>query len=162
MLSSGTQPVREAIVMSNGTATTGQPLNIYGDILYFKITGKETQGKYLIVETLTPPNLGPPLHVHHREDENFYIIEGDYLFEVDGRQIALHAGDFAWAPRGIPHCFQNVGSTIGRMLITVEPAGIEDFFGEVAAIPGPPDPAKIGPIGVKYGLEILGPPMCAR
>ena len=90
------------------------------------------------METLTPPNLGPTLHVHQREDENFYIVEGDYLFEVDGRRIELHAGDFAWAPRGVPHCFQNIGSAIGRMLITVEPAGIEDFFGEIAAIPGPP------------------------
>jgi mannose-6-phosphate isomerase-like protein (cupin superfamily) len=148
--------------MSNGAATTGQPLNVYGDILSFKITGKETEGRYMIMEVLTPPNLGPPLHVHHREDENFYIIEGDYLFEVDGRQIELHAGDFVRPPRGVPHCFQNIGSTAGRMLVTVEPAGIEDFFGEIAAIPGPPDPAKIGTVGAKYGLELLGPPIHAR
>ena len=128
--------------MSSGTATTGPPLDIYGDTLYFKITGKETQGRYLIMETLTPPNLGPTLHVHQREDENFYMVEGDYLFEVDGRRIELHAGDFAWAPRGVPHCFQNIGSAIGRMLITVEPAGIEDFFGEIAAIPGTADLAQ--------------------
>ncbi len=114
------------------------------------------------METLTPPNLGPPLHVHQREDENFYIVEGDYLFEVDGRRIELLAGDFAWAPRGVPHCFQNFGSAMGRMLITVEPAGIEDFFWEIEAIPGPPDPAKIAPIGAKYGIELLGPPIHAR
>jgi quercetin dioxygenase-like cupin family protein len=162
MASSEAQLRREAIVVSRGVATTGDPLNIYGDMLYFKLTGKETQGKYSVVETVTAPTVGPPLHVHHREDESFYILEGDFLFEVDGRQIELHAGDFAWAPRDVPHCFQNVGSTTGRLLITIEPAGIEGFFAEIAAITGPPDPAEMASLFQRYGLELLGPPMAAR
>lgn len=148
--------------MPRGSAATGVPLDIYGDILYFKVTGKDTQGKYAIMESLTPPQLGPPLHVHHREDESFYILEGDYLFEVDGKQQELHAGDFAWAPRDVPHCFQNIGQTTGRMIIVIEPAGIENFFAEIAALTGPPDLAKALPIFGKYGLELLGPPLGAR
>lgn len=117
--------------MSHGSATTRDPLNIYGDLLYFKVTGRETHGKYAIMESVTPPNQGPPLHVHRVEDESFYILEGDYLFEVDGKQMELHTGDFAWAPRDVPHCFQNIGATPGRMLVTIEPAGIEGFFSEL-------------------------------
>lgn len=162
MASSEARQRREAIVMSRGSSVTGEPLNTFGDLLYFKVTGKETEGRYAIMESLIPPNQGPPLHVHHREDEAFYILEGDYLFEVDGKQMELHAGDFAWAPRDVPHCFQNIGSTTGRLLVTVEPAGVEGFFMEVAAMSGPPDPAKIAPLLARYGLELLGPPMHAR
>jgi mannose-6-phosphate isomerase-like protein (cupin superfamily) len=162
MASSQTQPHREPIVVSRDTGRTSEPLNIYGDILYLKLTGKDTQGKYTFIEDITAPNQGPPLHVHHREDEGFYILDGDYVFEVDGRRIAAHTGDFLWVPRDVPHCFQNIGSTPGRILLTLEPAGIEDFFAELATVPGPPDSAKVAPLFFKHGLELLGPPLSAR
>ena len=81
---------------------------------------------------------------------------------MDGQRIEAHTGDFVWAARGVPHCFQNVGSKPGRILLTFEPAGIEEFFEELAAVQGPPDPAAVAPLFVKYGLELLGPPLWAR
>ena len=65
-------------------------------------------------------------------------------------------------PRDIPHCFQNIGDTAGKMLVICQPAGLESFFEEVSMIQGPPDPAKIGPVAQKWGMEILGPPMAYR
>ena len=60
-------------------------------------------------------------------------------------------------PRDIPHRFQNVGDKAGKMLVICQPAGIERFFEEVSTIQCPPDPAKIGPVAQKWGLELLGP-----
>ena len=151
--------MREAIVVGRATSRRGEPLNIYGDLIYIKLGGKETGGRYAILEDVTPPGGGSPLHVHHREDEGFYILEGDYLFEADGKRFAAHTGDFVFAPRDIPHRFRNVGATAGTMLLTLEPAGLEDFFEELAAVAGPPDPSKVVPVFLKYGLELLGPPM---
>jgi len=127
-----------------------------------KLSGKDTAGAYALLENVTQPNEGPPLHVHHREDEGFYVIEGDYVFEAAGKRFEAHTGDFVWVPRDTPHTFQNIGSKPGRLLLTVEPAGVEEFFQELAGLQGPPDPAIVAPIFAKYGLELLGPPLAAR
>jgi len=153
---------KQPSVVRSGEAKGQGPLNIFGDLISVKLSGADTEGACSVMEDVTQPNEGPPLHVHHREDEGFYILEGDYVFEIDGRRQEAHAGDFLWAPRRIPHCFQNVGSKPGRILLTVEPAGLENFFAELAAIEGPPDPAAVAPIFEKYGLELLGPPLRAR
>ena len=151
-----------AIVVSRGTSTTGDPLNIFGDLIYVKLAGKDTQGRLCLMEDVTQPGEGPPLHVHHREDEGFYVLDGDYRFEVDGRQMDAHTGDFFYVRRDIPHTFQNTGSKPGRLLLTLEPAGLEDFFAELSRIEGPPLPEKVVPVFAKYGLELLGPPLAAR
>lgn len=151
--------VREASVVRRATPIHGEPLNIFGDLMYVKLSGEETGGRYSFIEDMTPPGGGTPLHVHHREDEGFYILEGDYLFEADGKRFEAHTGDFVFVPKHIPHRFRNIGSTIGTILLTVEPAGLEVFFEEIAALTGPPDPAELTPIFNKYGLELLGPPL---
>jgi mannose-6-phosphate isomerase-like protein (cupin superfamily) len=137
----------------------GKPLRIYDDLLYIKLGGKETGGRYSLIEDVTVPGGGTPLHVHHREDESFYVLEGDYLFEANGKRFEVHAGDFVFAPRDVPHRFRNIGTRSGTMLLTLEPAGLELFFEELAAVTGPPDPVKVAPIFEKYGLELLGPPL---
>lgn len=71
-------------------------------------------------------------------------------------------GTFVYAPRGTAHTFRNLGSKTGRMLVAVQPAGLEKFFAEVNALPpGPPDMSKVQPLLEKYGLEFLGPPLSA-
>ena len=97
--------------------------------------------------------------MHHREDEDFYILEGRYLFHVGNHRFKVVPGDLIFVPRDIPYCVRNIGSTPGTILLTVEPAGLEAFFKELAAVEGPPAPAKVAPIFVKYGLELLGPPL---
>ena len=150
---------QEPTLLPRATARRGAPLNIFSDLMYIKLGGQDTEGRYALIEDVTTPGGGTPLHVHHREDEGFYVLEGHYLFEADGKRFEANPGDFVFIPKHIPHRFLNIGETNGTILLTLEPAGIEASFEELAAIPGPPDPAKLAPLFEKYGLELLGPPM---
>lgn len=139
--------------------------DIFGDQIVIKLGHADTDGSYAIMESVTPSQGGPPLHRHSREDESFYIIEGDFVFEVDGEQVPAGPGCTLFAPRGTAHTFQNVGNTTGRLLVIVQPAGLDIFFDEVAQVTSgmaQPDLQVIAPLFQKYGLELLGPPMGAR
>ncbi len=146
-------------IVQRAATRRGKPLPVFGDTLYVKLGAADTGGRYSVIENVTPAGVGPPLHVHHREDEGFYILEGDYLFEAAGERFEAHAGDFVFVRRNIPHRFLNIGKTTGTMLLTLEPAGVEEFFMELASVAGPPNPAVVAPIFEKYGLELLGPPL---
>ena len=161
-MSTASVAVPEPILVRAGLSFRGEALNIYGSLIYPKLTGAQTGGKYAVMESTTPPGGGPPYHMHHREDEGFYVVEGQYLFEIGEQRIQARPGDFLLAPKDVPHCFQNIGKTTGTHVVIVEPAGLEVFFAEIAALDGRPDPAKVLPIFDKYGLELLGPPMGAR
>ena len=105
--------------------------------------------------------------MHSREDEWFYILEGELAFWVGGRRIEASAGAFVYGPRGIPHTFM-VTSAQARFLVGVEPAGFEDFragagrAGKHPHVPPdsvqPPDPVRLTAVAAEYGIEILGPP----
>jgi quercetin dioxygenase-like cupin family protein len=136
--------------------------NTFGDLNTPIITGRETAGGLVIFESIIQPNGGPPRHVHHREDEAFYVVEGKFLYECGDKRAEGGPGTYVFLPRDIPHCFQNIGDRAGKMVVICQPAGLESFFEEISAIKGPPDPAKVVPIGQKWGLELLGPPMAAR
>jgi len=154
------QPAKQqASLIGRARSRRGEPLKIFDDVIYVKLSGQETGGRYALLEDVTPAGCGTPLHVHHREDEGFYVLEGDYLFEADGKLVEAHTGDFVFVPRDIPHRFRNVGKTTGTLLLTLEPAGLENFFEELSAVAGPPEPAKLAPLFEKYGLELLGPPL---
>ena len=153
-----------AFFLKPGEARSGGPLDILGDRVWIKLGGADTDGSYAIMENLTEPQAGPPLHRHRREDESFYVLEGEYLFEVDGKQIAAGPGCSIFAPRGTAHTFQNVGSTTGRMLAMVQPAGLDLFFSELAGATSglrQPDLPGMRELFQKYGLELLGPPLRA-
>lgn len=140
----------------------GARLNIFGDIAVIKLSGDDTGGVYAAWETFTDPGMGPPMHRHTREDESFYVLEGEHEFSVDGERIKAGPGTFVYAPRGTAHTFRNLSSRPSRMLVAVQPAGLEKFFAEVNALPpGPPDMSKVLPLFEKYGLEFLGPPLSA-
>ena len=147
------------IALAAGSPLRGDVLNIFGDRILTKISGAETSGAFALMEDLSPPRGGTPLHVHHREDEGFYILEGHYLFEVSGERQEAHSGDFFWVRRGVTHRFLNISTESGRTLFTVNPAGLELFFEELAAATAgrPPDPDTLATIFQKHGLELLGP-----
>jgi hypothetical protein len=110
------------------------------------------------MEDRTPSMGGPPLHVHYQQDEWFHILEGEYLFEVDGHQMHAGPGNVVFAPRGSRHTFQNIDSKARRSIVTVVPGGLDLFFEEVLAVCPPgsdPDPEKIVPLFGKYGMELL-------
>jgi quercetin dioxygenase-like cupin family protein len=148
---------RRPAFVAPGTSITGKILNVLGDRVTVKLSGGETVGGYTILEQETDPGNGPPMHVHHKEDEAFYILEGDYEFHVGGRVIRARAGAFLYGPREIPHRFQNVGTARGRMLVFIQPAGIEYFFEEIAAatVDGHPDMEKVGAACRKYEIEFV-------
>jgi quercetin dioxygenase-like cupin family protein len=78
--------INEPLIVKPGASSTGQVLNIFGDQIWVKVTGRESSGELAMIESITPPQGGPPLHRHEREDETFYILEGEFLLEVDGKQ----------------------------------------------------------------------------
>lgn len=145
----------------------GRVLAVVGDVYRFLATGKETNGRYASFEALVPPGGGPPPHVHSREEESFYVLEGEITFTVNGERIVATAGSFANMPVGTPHAFKNESDRPARMIISVAPAGLEEMFFEfgVPVAPGtqtaaPPTDAEIQKlieIAPKYGITLLPP-----
>jgi quercetin dioxygenase-like cupin family protein len=151
----------ELVRSNSGKTGCEKPLSIFGEDVYIKVDGKQTGGAWSMIEQVSPPGGGPPVHCHSREDESFYVVEGELLFLVGEERIAAHAGDFLWAPRNIPHTFLNVGAVPSRVTVVMSPSGMEEFFLKLAAIPGPPNPDLIAPLFAEYGLQLLGPPITA-
>jgi len=141
--------------------------SVAGDRYTFLLTGAQTDGAYFVFEAFVPPGSGPPPHLHHREDEVFLVIDGDFEFTVAGVARRVGTGEAVFARRKVPHHFKNVGATPGRMIITVTPAGLENFFAEIGTplqnrqqAPMPPAPehiAKLIQTAPKYDLEIIAP-----
>lgn len=127
-----------------------------------KLTAKDTDGISSIFELVTPPRTGPPKHVHHREDEWYYVLKGELLFEVGGAKYTLQTGASIWAPREIPHVWANPTATDTRMILMSQPGGFENFFDEFAkAESDKVTSAEMDRLMAKYGMEMLGPPMFA-
>lgn len=101
-----------------------------GDHYTFLVTGEESGGAYFAMEALVPPGGGPPPHVHSREDETFYLLEGEIEFRLGDDTITAGSGDFVNVPKGKVHCFRNAGTATARTILTFTPAGMERFFEE--------------------------------
>jgi quercetin dioxygenase-like cupin family protein len=99
----------------------------FGALAELKATAVDTGGQMTIVEVTEPAGAEAPLHVHHRDDEGFWILEGDVTFEVGDETIEANEGDYVFGPRGIPHRF-TVGANGCRMLFILVPGGIEDVI----------------------------------
>lgn len=131
-----------------------------------KTRGAETGGRFSQVEVDDPRGSAPPLHIHHQEDETFYVLDGELTLFAGADRIDAGAGDFVFVPSGITHTYL-VRSERARMLITFSPAGFEDAFVELgvpadgpeppseAVTPGPDEMARAF---APYGCEIVGPP----
>jgi quercetin dioxygenase-like cupin family protein len=145
----------------------GRTVAVVGDVYRFLATGQETNGKYALFEALVGPGGGPPPHVHSREEEGFYVLEGEITFTVNEERIVAKAGTFANMPVGTPHSFKNEGDRPARMLISVAPAGLEQMFFEVgvplaegattASRPTKDEIEKLLAVAPSYGIEILLP-----
>ena len=135
----------------------GKLLDVLGDTVTIKITGEDTDGAYTVLQSVPPPQGGPPLHVHHREDEAFYVLEGEIEIQCGENKIRAVPGSFVFAPRGIPHTFRNINSGSSKVLIIATPAGIEKFFEELSELAkqGPPDLEKVKEIAQRYEIELM-------
>jgi quercetin dioxygenase-like cupin family protein len=153
--------------METGILKSGEGRSVWvvGDRYTIKTSGEETGGAFALIETLVPPGGGPPPHIHRREDEAFYVLEGELLFHADGRSFAAVAGTWVTLARGSLHHFKNVTDRPARMLIIVTPAGLERFFLEVgravsegqAVAPTPEDIERLLAVAPQYGIEMRLP-----
>ena len=149
------------------TPPQGRTIAVVGDVYRFLATGEDTGGRYALWEAVVPPGGGPPPHVHSREEEGFYVLEGEITFTVNGERVVAKAGTFANMPVGTPHSFRNEGDRPARMLISVAPAGLEQMFFEFgvpveqgATTAPPPTKAEIEKlleVAPRYGIEVLLP-----
>ncbi|MBN3872361.1 quercetin 2,3-dioxygenase [Nostoc sp. JL33] len=105
--------------------------SVAGDVTTFKVTSEQTDGKYALFEVVLAPQLGPPPHIHSREDEAFYIQEGSIEFYLDEQTVVATSGTFLHSPKGQLHSFKNIGSVPAKMLIWATPGGLEKFFAQV-------------------------------
>jgi quercetin dioxygenase-like cupin family protein len=145
----------------------GEALWFLGVLATVKASAETTGGRVAVIEHLAPRGSGSPLHVHHREDEWFYVTEGELTFWVGGEVTVAPAGSFVYGPRDIPHTF-TVSSEQARFLLVAEPAGLDGFMralgqpAERLEIPPPatepPDMQMLVATAAEYGMEILGPP----
>jgi mannose-6-phosphate isomerase-like protein (cupin superfamily) len=145
----------------------GRTVAVLGDVYRFLATGEDTDGKYALWEALVPPGGGPPPHVHSREEEGFYVLEGEITLTIGENRLVASAGMFANMPVGTPHSFKNEGSKPARMLISVAPAGLERMFfefgvplpeGSTTALPPTKEEIeKLLAVAPSYGIEIKLP-----
>ena len=138
----------------------GKQVNILGIPMVIRIRGRDTGGVVSAVESHDVPGGGPPPHIHHREDETFQILEGDYEWTVGGKTFIAQKGTTIFAPRGVPHTYRYLGQTPGRLMCVITPSGFEGFFEEIGALSPQQqqDIPRVMEIGKKFGLEILPPP----
>lgn len=143
----------------------GRTVGVVGDIYRVLVTGAETGGRYATIEATVLPGGGPPPHVHSREDETFYVLEGEVTFQIGEETVVAKPGTFVHMPIGQPHAFKNETERAAKMLISFAPAGLEDYFFEI----GQPLESELPPrstqeeiqkllaVAPRYGLEIMVP-----
>ena len=125
-----------------------------------KISGSDTNGELAIFEqTSLSQGKGTPLHIHHSQDEIFYIIEGKYKFQVGEDKYNMTTGDSIFLPRQIPHAWTQV-SDKGKMNVIMQPAGkLENFFVRMAALDHEPSKEEIAKIFAENDMQVVGPPL---
>ena len=133
---------------------------VNANILDLKVSGKDTNGTLAIFEqTGLSPKRGTPLHVHHKQDEIFNVVAGEYHFIVGDDKFQLKAGDTIFLPRKVPHAWTQV-SRRAKMNVIVQPAGkLEEFFLAMAAFKGEPTKEQVARIFSDHDMQIVGPPL---
>jgi mannose-6-phosphate isomerase-like protein (cupin superfamily) len=154
---------RKPFVLKQGE---GKSVWSLGGRFTVKVAQADVGGRFSLVETLAFRSTEPPLHIHHKEDEAWFIVDGQMTFYVGDEVIHAGAGVFVFAPSGIAHTF-TVDVEPTRVLVFASPAGFERFaleLGEPASTDTPPaglavpGPDVLGPVAQRYGIEVVGPP----
>jgi quercetin dioxygenase-like cupin family protein len=137
----------------------GKRVNILGIPMVIRVHGRDTGGIVSAVESHDVPGGGPPPHIHHREDETFQILQGEYEFTVGGTSFVAKEGATIFAPRGIAHTYRYLGQAPGRLMCVITPAGFEGFFEAIGALTPQQqqDIPRVIAIAKEFGLEILPP-----
>ena len=159
-----TPPTAKAVRVDAGKDREGQTRAIGISDTTYKVLTQDTGGALFTLEQLNKKRGGPPRHLHYTQDEFWYVLEGEYLFEIGTERFHLKAGDCILGPRNVPHAWAFVGDSIGRVLISFTPAGKMEAFFNTYYPPGSKPgayasttstPAPMGP----FGMELAGQPI---
>ncbi len=137
--------------------------SVPGRDLGFKVTGEDTGGAldYFTVEVA--PHGGPPLHVHHKQEETIHVLSGRFKVRIGDETFELDERGFAYLPSTVPHTFLNLTDAPGEIIVVYTPGGCRHFYEELgpATRNGTPDRAVVAAIFEKHDMTLLGPPMSA-
>lgn len=124
-----------------------------------KVSSKDTDGKLTVFEYTGNAKGGPPLHIHPHQDEIFFIVQGEYLFQVGNDKHTLKAGDTIFLPRAVPHAFAQLTEN-GKMFFLFQPSGkMEDYFRALSNLTSPPTPEQGAKIFADHDMKVVGPPL---
>jgi quercetin dioxygenase-like cupin family protein len=155
------QSLDQGISIPAGGDRFQEQRKVFGSrVIDFKVSSLDTNGDLFIIELTDDRKGGPPRHLHHEQEEWFYVIESEYIIEIGDERYKLGPGDSILAPRNVPHAWAHVGEGIGKQLIVFQPAGkMEAFFGELAKVAGMPQREELGRLFSSHGMEMTGPPV---
>ena len=146
-------------VLRENEGRANQIYTLLGMDKFLKVSANDTNGQFSLFFGYYARHDGAPLHVHYKEDETFYVLDGEVLFQVGDERHTLRAGDTIFLPRTIPHTYF-VLSEQAKMLFMTTPGGItEAFFSELTQLKGPFEPADMQALYKKYDLGLVGPPL---
>jgi quercetin dioxygenase-like cupin family protein len=157
-------------VMQNSSFVVKSDLDRWGHQItpsvsaWVKVSRKDTGGAWSMFEGVVAPRFGPPLHLHFLQEEWFQVMQGEFLFEAGGEQHRMTSGMSILVPRMVPHRFQNVGSSTGKVLILAQPAGtLEEFFDGFSRLSERElaEGEKVNALFADHGMRVLGPPLAA-
>lgn len=150
-----------AVMVAAGDDRFGRQRSVFGVMPFtVKVSAQDSGGACLVIEQANAFRGGPPRHVHHAQEEWFYVVEGQYVISVGDTTYHLGAGDSLLAPRGVPHTWALEGRSPGRLVIAFYPAGkMEEFFDEAVTLETQPALAAARPLFAAYDMEVTGPPI---
>ncbi len=136
---------------------SGDKYGFPGSMFYHRAKSGETGGVFSVIELITEPGKGVSVHVHEREDELVYVLEGDLEVTLGDQKMNASAGIMALLPRGIPHGFTNIGSRTSRILDVILPGAFDGYFVEIASLykAGQPHEKELNKLSEKYGIKYL-------
>lgn len=156
VIGSAGKAIKEKLSPKIVRSEEGKTINVLGDMQTIKLTGKDTNGLFTLIEEENVPGTGIPLHVHENEDEVFKVLEGEMELTVGDITTVLKAGDIGFGPRGVPHTWKIIGDKKAKVILSVFPSGIEVMFEELSSLPpGPPDFPKVAEICGRYGVSFI-------
>jgi mannose-6-phosphate isomerase-like protein (cupin superfamily) len=147
----------EIHVVGSGQDRFGGSHSLGFSSILFKVSTRDSNGDLFAIEHENLIKGGPPVHFHFHQDEWFFVMEGEVVFQVGSERKLLRSGESVLGPRMIPHGFSAVGEKPGRMLIAFTPAGkMEAFFRDIAI---PNGPAMDAEVFSRYDMQYIGPPL---
>lgn len=153
-----TAPASDQVhIVGAGQDGFGESHSLGFSSILFKVLPRETGGGLFVIEHTHLAKGGPALHYHLHQEEFFYVMEGEVLFQIGDRRVRLRSGESVLGPRNIPHTFTSVGETPGRLLIAFTPAGLMEEYFRAAVEPGAN--FRNPEFNRRFGIVVVGPPL---